>query len=215
MDIQNQQTAQKQSTEKAPSLFFTEYYGAVMLLMIGGFVATAFFLIRPQILQIKETNAKADSELQRLAHERQYLGSLEQSVSAAQAIDTVSLKNVSSALPDQADTPALLMQFSAAATRNGVQIQNVSFGDVKVPVVQAGVKSASSTTNIAVPLDIVLSLRASSYFSLKRFLADVESSLRLMDVTGITLSAPDQSGAMNYQLQVRTYVFRGATSTTP
>jgi Tfp pilus assembly protein PilO len=213
MEIQNQSSDTNQKPEKAPSRFFTDYYGAMMLLVIGGFVATAFFLIRPLILQIKETNANTDAQLQRLAHERQYLSSLEQSVSAAQSIDEVSLQNVSRALPDQTNTPSLLMQLSAAAVRNGVQIQNVTFGDVRLPTTQPGVKSASSTTNIAVPFDISLSLHAASYFSLKRFLADIESSMRLMDVTGITLGAPDQYGGMSYQLQVRTYLFRGASST--
>ena len=198
--------ATTQKTEKAPSLLFTNYYAAVMLLVIGGFFAAAFFVLRPMVLDIKDVNAQTDSQLLRLAEQRNYLASLDQSVSAAQSIDQASLDKVSRALPDQTDAPALLMQLSAAAARNSIQIGTIQFGDVQLPQPGPGGRIATSTG--ALPSDVSLSVHAQTYSDVKRFLADVESSLRLLDVTGMTLGSVDAAGAMTYQIQMRTYQFR-------
>lgn len=195
--------------EKTPSKLFTAYYPAMMLLLIAAFVTAAYFVIRPTIFRIKETNAQTDFQLLRLADQRKYLQSLEQSVSAAQSIDQASLAKVSSALPDEGDAPALLMQLSAAAARNGIQIQSVQIGDAKAPPAVPGVKAATTTAAV-LPADIALALRAGSYANVKRYLADVEQSLRLMDVAGMTLGSVGEKGDMTYQVQLRTYQFRSA-----
>jgi len=192
--------------EKSSSHLFTNYYAAIMLFVIGGFLAASFFVLRPMVLGIKDVNMQTDSQLLRLAEQRKYLSSLDQSVSAAQSIDRASLDKVSHALPDQTDAPALLMQMSAAAARNSVQIGTIQFGDVQLPQPGPGGRVATSTG--ALPSDVSLSVHAQSYADVKRFLADVESSLRLLDVTGMTLGSVDASGAMTYQIQMRTYQFR-------
>ncbi len=195
------------------SRIFTEYYAALMLFLIAGFVAGAVLVLRPLLLGIKETNAATEARLQSIDAERAYLASLEQSVAAAEAIPSDALDNVVRALPNESNTPLLLVQFEAAAARHAVRIDSVNFIESK-PVSA----KAAAAAPLVQPVEVNLVIRAKSYFDVKRFLADVEGSLRLMDVVGIT--ATSGSGELRFLLQLRTYTFvptisRGAATTRP
>jgi len=189
-----------------PSRFFTEYYGSAFLFLIALFVVAALFVLRPLIDQIKQTNAATQAEIIMTKSEQGYLDSLENSIAAAQTISPDVLARVSQALPDRANVPALLVQFGSAAYANSISIDNLAFNESKAPA-----KSASGTGAAAsvLPVDVSLSIRARSYFDVKRFLADVETSLRIMDVTG--MSSGGGEGEVSYNLQLRTYVFGAPT----
>ena len=194
---------------KGPSKFFTEYYSSVIFVLIAAFMAGAFFLLQPLIVGIKETNAATQSELRHAEALRNYLSSLNQSVAAAQAIPSDMLDRVNEALPDDAGTPSLLMQFSNAAARNNVQIGSIGFATEQRTTTPGRV--ATSTQNI-LPVTIDISLKGRNYVDVKRFLADVETSLRLMDVTSLS-AAPSGKGLSSYTIQIRSYVFKPVQTT--
>lgn len=202
------------STPERSSRIFTEYYAALMLFVIAGFVTGAVLVLRPLLLDIKETNASIETRLQSIDTERTYLASLEQSVAAAEAIPSDALENVVRALPNESNTPLLLVQFEAAAARHGIRIDTVNFTESKPTNVKT-----TTTASLVQPIEVNLVIRAKSYFDVKRFLADVEGSLRLMDVIGMT--ATSGSGELRFLLQLRTYTFvpvasrTAATSTRP
>jgi hypothetical protein len=200
-------TSENASPAQRSSRIFTEYYAALMLFLIAGFVAGAVLVLRPLLLDIKETNAATEARLQSIDTERAYLASLEQSVAAAEAIPSDALENVVRALPNGTNEPLLLVQFEAAAARHGVRIDSVNFTESK-PVVA----KAKATASLVQPVEVNLVIRAKSYFDVKRFLADVEGSLRLMDVVGIT--ATSGTGELRFLLQLRTYTFVPTASRT-
>jgi hypothetical protein len=187
------------------SRLYTEYYGSAFLLLIALFLLNAFFVIKPIINQVKETNAQTAAELRVTASEQGYLDSLEQSIAAAQTISSPVLQRVSEALPTEANIPALLVQFGSIAFTNGVQIVGISFAENK-PASRA-VQSAQ--TSSIVPIDITLAVRVRNYFDLKRFLADVESSLRLLDVMSMSTSGGELGEDIAYTIQLRSYAFSG------
>lgn len=184
---------------KGPSRFFTEYYAAAFLFLVTAFIGAAFVVLWPSLSQIKETNAQTESQLALIAQERSYVDSLDQSIAAVQSIPAASLEQVSKALPADPQVPSLLVQFGSAADRNRIQIGSIDFSQ---PVTAA--QKSGSATNV-VPMDINLTLQARSYFDVKRFLTDIESSLRLLDVVGI--SASQSATQVTYSLQLRTYTF--------
>lgn len=188
---------------KRISRFFTEYYAAAVLGVIALTIVLAMVFLRPHILTIKEINAQTESQLVLISRERAYLASLDQSVAAAQSIQPTTLDQVHRALPNDPQIPSILVQFGSAALRHNVRIDALTFSQTHV--VAPAAKQASSTASSIVPLDVNLVLRARNYFDVKRFLADVESSLRLMDVTGIAASGIGNE--LSYALQLRTYSF--------
>ncbi len=188
----------------SPSVrFFSEYYVVSFLFIIVAFIGGAFLILRPMIETIKETNAQTASRILTIDQERVYVGSLEQSVAAAQSIPSTTLDQVNRALPRDARTPELLVQFGAAAARNQLRIDSIGFNVTHSSSAGADTKTAASS--LIAPLDITIAIHAHNYFDMKRFLTDIETSLRLIDVTGMTTSGVGTD--LTYTLQLRTYSF--------
>lgn len=189
--------------------FFTEYYVVSFLFLIVAFIGGAFLVLRPLIETIKETNAQTESELLTIQQERTYFASLEQSVAAAQSIPSTTLDQVNRALPRDTRMPELLVQFGAAAARNQLRIDSISFNATHSSSASTNAKTSSS--NLIAPLDVTLAIHAHNYFDMKRFLSDVETSLRLIDVIGMTTSGSGTD--LTYTLQLRTYSFNAPIRT--
>lgn len=187
---------------KSPSKFFTEYYVVAFLFLIAAFVGTALLVHRPLITEIKKLNADTQSKLMEAENERTYLKSVEGSVSAAQSIPSGVLQAVDQALPTDQNIPSLLVQLGAAALRNNVRLDSVAFSETA----QAAAGQALPGGVVA-PMDISLAVRASSYFEMKRFLASIESSLRIMDILTLMSSGGDAGGESTYSIQLRTYSY--------
>jgi Tfp pilus assembly protein PilO len=196
----------KERAPKGPSKLFTEYYGSAFLFLIAVFLLAAYVVLKPELDDIKETNAQTSAKIQTIASQRTYLQSLQQSVAAAQTIPATTLDQVDHALPDAANVPSLLVQFGAAASRTNVRIDSLNFvEEATSPQSTPGQPSAPFANAQIRPVDISLTLHTQSYFDVKRFLSEIESSLRLLDVQGIT--ANGASGQVTYALQLRAYVF--------
>lgn len=193
--------------QKAQSKILTQYYGASVLFLIAIFLVVSFGFLRPMIEDIKQANAETESVLQTAQNERAYLSSLDASIGAAQSIPAITLKQVTDALPDAVDTPSLLVQFDAAAARNAVKVQAVNVSEQKAAP-NATVQARTGTAGQVLPVDITLTLSAKNYFDVKRFLADVETSLRVMDVVGISTGGATVDGQeFSFTVQVRAYTF--------
>ena len=200
-----------ENAPRAPWKLFTDYYVLAIVVLLALFVAAAFFLFQPRILAIKETNAQTQSTLESIIAQRRYLASLEQSVAAAQSIPPDALARVSESLPYQVDQPALIMQLSSAAAQKGIQISSISFSPphpVVTPV--PGAAGAAQAGSVQV-VGIQLAVNAQSYLAMKQFLADLETSLQLMDITTLT-AGTSGDGTTSYALQLQTYIYSTSTS---
>lgn len=163
--------------------------------------------------QIAEYNAALDkaTELQQL---KQTL------LSRYNALDPNALDRLQKMLPDHVDNISLILELDNLAGRYGMALANVD------------ISSPQSTASTATPLGSIgasgqrydsLTLRFStrgSYDDFTAFLADLESSLRVVDLVSLSLSpggivsAQDRSGKKvsgppvpiyNYDITLRTY----------
>ena len=188
---------------QGPSKIWTDYYGSVCLLLFILFIGAAFVWIKPGILHINEVNATIESRLQSLEGERGYANSLDQSIEAANSISAEILGQVQEALPTNSRTPTVLVQFQHAAEKNGVRLDNVVFDEGRVITASPTEKSVLPAS--VQPLEGTMNVHARNYFDVKKFLADVETSLRLIDVTGIT--AGGEGTDLTYAISFRLYTF--------
>ncbi|MBX4198978.1 type 4a pilus biogenesis protein PilO [Candidatus Parcubacteria bacterium] len=103
-------------------------------------------------------------------------------------------------LPDNVDTVNLAMTFDSIAARYGISIKSVRTVEVKTDtgtgIVQA---SANPYEKVTVSFSFV-----STYPNFRKFMADIEQSLRIIDVKSVTFQATD-SGLYEYQVSVDTY----------
>lgn len=197
---------QKPKALKPPSKLLTDYYGALFFLMVLIFVLTAFIVLKPKLDNLKATNAETTATLAALENETTYLTSLDQSVAAAQSIPTETLTKVDRALPREQGIPELLVLFSDTADRDGVKVGNVSFSD---PI--AG-RATTSTIN---ELLINMTVTAQNYPQIKKYIRDLEVSLRILDIVGINVSTQGDSSAYALQLKTYTYSSPGKVAATP
>lgn len=186
---------------KGPSKIFTDYYAVIYLFMIAAFAAAAIFIHRPMIQEIKRLNSETQNRLSTTESERTYLKSVEGSVAAAQSIPAEIQQQVSEALPQEQNIPSLLVQFGAAALANSVSIDTIAFIEPK------GAAGQVPLQGMVVPMDVSLSVRAPSYFEMRRFLGAIENSLRLMDVQSITLSSSDKAET-SFSILLRVYTYQ-------
>ncbi len=201
-----QDTAPAKIKTRKYSKVFVEYYASIFLFLIASYIGLAFFVLIPIISEIRKTNVLIENQIKITQQERGYLSALEQSVAAAEAIPDATLHRVNQALPYKTELPSLLRQLGYASEKNKVRIDSLNILETKTtPSVPAG--RAATSSQFILPIDINLSLRARSYFDVKRFLADVETNIRLMDV--ISLSSSFNGVEFNYSLQMRTYLFKG------
>ncbi len=199
-----EETTQTKDTKVAKrSRLFTEYYGSMVFVMFAFFLVISFGFLKPIIDHVKDANAQTTTSLTTADNERAFLASLDRSISAAKSIPPLVLDQVVEALPNDPNTPSLLVQFDAAAVRNNVRIISVSINEPKLVI-----PTTQKTTGPQVfPMDINLSIAAKNYFDMKRFLGDLETSLRVMDPAAISTGGIVEGGDITFTLQLKTYVF--------
>jgi len=185
---------------KRPSKLLTEYYGSLFFLMVLLFLLAAFVVLKPMLDDVKAANAQVASTLESLANENTYLNSLDQSIAAAQSIPADALRKVDRALPRKQGIPELLVLFSSTGDRDRVKISSITFADAA-----PGRVTTSTVSELTVNLTVV----APGYPDIKKFLRDLESSLRIMDVIGINVSTQGTESA--YALQLKTYAYAPRT----
>lgn len=121
------------------------------------------------------------------------------------AIDPQNLDRLAKFLPDSVDNVGLILDLNALASRSGLTLSNI---DV---LSQTGGPSAQPAA-LADPDKPVgalsLSLQAAgSFAALQTFLAGVEHSVRLLDVTDFVVKGSD-TGVYNYDMMLRLYWLR-------
>ncbi len=109
-------------------------------------------------------------------------------------------------LPDHADNIGLILELDSLASRYGMALENAD--------VTADASSASAPQNATAgsvigvsPLYATITMHFStigSYDNFRSFLHDLETSLRLVDLSSLTIT-PDPSGSYHYEVIIKTY----------
>lgn len=172
---------------KPPSRLWTEYYGAIFLLLTGAFLTAGFLFLRPLILEYRGIGGTITATSEQLRDENEYLESLQRSIEAARSIPEQTLDDVNEALPRDMSIPKLLQILAEIAQQNGVQLNSVQFSEPRLGDSSTGLFSAVQA------MDINLGLQSSGYAYTRRFLDTLEHSLRLFDVQTITVAATNGS----------------------
>lgn len=182
--------------QKKTSKLWTEYYGTVFFFAALAFIVAAGSVVKPKLDELKRSNAQIVGSLETLENERRYLNSLEQSVAAAGSISSEMLDQVDRALPRRKGIPELLVLFENTAVRDGVKISSLTFAEQE---------PAARVTSTVGELSVALSVSAKNYPQIKKFIRDLEVSLRLLDITGINVSTRGEESG--YAIQLKTYTY--------
>lgn len=186
------------------SQLFISYYQSVFLLLIALFVVSGYFVLNPLITEFKKTNESISVGLKSSEDAQAYLDSLNRSIKAAQSISPETLSRVNEALPKDVDVLKLLKTFNQIADQNHVTMSGVTVS----PPQGASGEGPSYGGYALVPVQISLSVQASGYQVMRKYLEDLQTNIRLMDVKTISVSGDDSTGAFTYSLELTTYAIQ-------
>lgn len=161
---------------------------------------------------IAAQNAAIDSDNRALQAASDYTARQNELASERNAIDPNALARLGVFLPDSVDNVRLILDLNSLAARSGlaltsIDVANSDKASSSGPSAASAVSAVSATGESPVG-SVDLSLAANgSYAALQTFLAGVESSARLLDVTDLTVKGSD-TGVYTYQMTIRLYWLR-------
>ncbi len=113
-------------------------------------------------------------------------------------------------VPDNVDNVRLVIDVNGVASRHGISIKNVKTSTTKDQVSSSNNPNNPGATNVAGPGGndydtVTLSFDTTGgYRVFQDFLKDLESSLRILEISKISLKANDTSN-YDYSLEIKTY----------
>lgn len=172
----------------------------VILLAISGGIFMWF--IDPHYEAVKELRTEAAQFDEALTKSRELQAIRDTLLSQYNSFPTASIRKLEKMLPDSIDNVRLVLDIDNVAARYNLRIRNVSITQTSSRK-DGAVGSDDSPLGSAVLNFIV----AASYTDFIRFLKDLETSLRIVDVVGISFNARD-GDLTEFAVGVKTYWLR-------
>ena len=155
---------------------------------------------------IAEAKKAIQADNDALAAAGEFTAKQNELASARNAIDPGNLSRLESFLPDSVANVGLILDLNALAARSGISLSSID-------VAQSAASGSGNNTALPAAGDspvgsIDLQLSAiGTYASLHAFLEGVERSVRLLDLTELTVKGSD-TGVYTYTMSMRLYWLR-------
>lgn len=183
-----------------------------VLVLLSG--AIFYWYINPTYTQgIMQSQQKIASYERALKAAESYTSRETELIAERNQIPAESLSRVQTFLPDDVDNVQLILDLSSLAARSGVTVSGFAISKTPgaaaadaVPAIngsQPGLSSAVGSSNLTDSLDVSVTV-AGSYDGFYNFLTQTEKSLRLLDVTNLTVSSA-ANGLYTYNVTFRLY----------
>jgi len=187
----------KQSEEKKKTSLLL-----VIILVVVLFFVAAYFVIWPVYGRINDNKNKLSSQRNLLEIQTEYLENLHKLISNYESIKENDKEKLSQMLPAEIDEPALFTLFESLAEKNKMAMLaiDISEKEPKSEIKNLGLKEVNIAVNLASNPSA-----GDIYGDFKKFLADLEANIRLMDVVSINFT-PE---SMSYILTIKTYRLEG------
>lgn len=167
----------------------------ILLVIVAG--AVFFLYIDPQYANVKKLKAEAAQYDQALNNSKQLQTVRDELLSKYNTFSTSDITKLQKMLPDNVDNVRLILDIDGIASKYGMTIRNVLIDQTK-PATDLG-PDESKYQSIALRFSV-----NSTYDNFRNFLADLEQSLRIVDVVGVSFNASDTDFS-EYGISLKTY----------
>ncbi len=172
---------------------------AIFLLALS--IGLFYTFTNPMYKGVQELSAQASGYREVLNNLSDLVESRDRLAVNYSSISKAEIDRLSKALPENVDTVRIALDLDTIAARYGVTLSDVAIDD----------KSNDTATQITLP-DSTLPYEktpvsisfVSNYQNFKRFLQDLEKSLRIMDVRSVSFKAAD-AGLYEHTIVIDTY----------
>jgi hypothetical protein len=169
------------------------------------FAVVAYLLIWPEYGRLTDAKAKIISEKQTLEDESRTFTDTNKLLENYADISSEERERIDAMLPDEIDEAGLFTLFETLAQKNKIIVLGVDISEKESAenIKNLGITEVQSSLNLTAGPD-----SEDSYGDFKKFLADVEANLRLMDIISVNYT-PETA---TYTLNLKTYRMASAQS---
>lgn len=162
--------------------------------------AIFFWYIDPTYATVKTLLSQQNELGQALSRSRELQDVRDQLLSRYNTFPQTELDKLQKLLPDHIDNVRLILDLDSMAAKYGMRVRNVA-SENDSSRAAAGDLGADDSPYESVILSFTVT---GPYTTFRQFLTDLEQSLRLMDVVGLSFNAAD-TGIYDFTLRVKTY----------
>lgn len=181
----------------------------IPVLLVGAAIGLFVLYTNPHYQEVKALRAQAASYDEALNKSQELRAVRDELLAKRNTFPQDAVVKLQKVLPDNVDNIRLIIDINNIAARHKLALSEVDLGDLgggkNGPKSPAAVGASSDPVG---SVDIGFSVQA-KYEDFLAFLADLEHSLRLVDVERVSFGAPGGAdGATKYSLTIRTYWLR-------
>ena len=170
----------------------------VFFLLISGGLFWGY--IDPTYADVRTLRAEEGAYNEALNRSRELLNVRDQLVSRLNAFPQLSLERLEKLIPDHVDNVRLILDLDATAVKYGMRVRNVTIVSDPTRVERGALGTGDQPFE-----SVILSFTVSgTYDTFRQFLSDLERSLRLTDVVGLSFTT-NEVGIYNYTVSIKTY----------
>ncbi len=172
-----------------------------------------FTFTRVRLDEIKSIRAVNQVYVQALENSEKLIKVRDAVIANYNKLDIADRENLEKLIPDNIDNVRLIIDTNSVAARHGIILKNIktettddkASASSNVPPPPVNQNSSAVTPVIGSYNTMTLKFTvASTYNDFKAFMTDLESSLRIMDISKITLKV-GESNAYNHEVEIKTY----------
>lgn len=158
---------------------------SILLIIVA--IALFYFFTSSQYAEVKTLQASADEYKAVLENVSRIAETRDQLLKSYEALPKVAIDQLDKALPDYVDTVGLAVDLDNIASRYGISVRNIRVqnGADNARVINSpGINSTGGLNKANVTFSFI-----SDYANFLKFVADIERSLRIMDVKSVSFNA--------------------------
>lgn len=171
-------------------------------------IGTYFTFTSGKIDEIKQVQTVNDGYKSAIDNAEKLIAVRDEVLKSRDKITDEDIVRLDKMIPDNIDNVRLIIDVNGIASRHGLTLRGVrtSAGDTKTsipaPVTTAPIGSRANTAALS-PVTISFSV-STNYGNFISFMQDIERSLRVLDVSRISLNSTE-SGVYDYSVEIKTY----------
>ncbi len=182
-------------------------YTALLLILVS--IGVFFFFVDPQYKEVKALRIRHAENEKMLDKAKELRAKRDELNQRYKNISEEERNKLTKAVPETVDNVQLIFDIDNIARKYGIVLKGISVSggtekDANKPASRQ-VVDKTGQRNGTITLGFSFS---TSYDSFKSFLADLEESLRLVDVTDFSISANDTNNIYDYSIKLNTYWLR-------
>lgn len=159
-----------------------------------------FGFIDPAYSRVQDLREEESQFDQALTRSKELQRVRDQLLSRYNVIPQTDIDRLEKLLPDNIDNVRLILDIDSIAARYGMRTRNVQLDNTDTRETRGQIGQDEREYQ-----SVVLSFSVSGpYSTFRSFLEDLERSLRLVDIVGVSFSS-DESGSYDYSVSIKTY----------